>query len=164
MACRGVYFALTDEDAKRVLAVAGDDDALIELIQEDIEARWDEDWLAETDKAWDAMHRCLTDGRLSFEADSPRAKCVLGGRQLHDGEDYIISFVTSEQVRQVASAIRDIDETWMRQRYFAIPADDYGCPLSEEDFGYTWSWFEGVQALYQKAAAAGRAVMFTVSQ
>jgi len=96
MACRGVYFALTDEDAKRVLAVAGD---------------------AETDKAWDAMHRCLTDGRLSFEADTPRAMCVLGGRQLHDGDDYIVSFVTPEQVRQVAAAIRDIDETWMRQRY-----------------------------------------------
>ena len=164
MACRGVHFALSDEDPKRVLAAAGDDDALIDLIQEHIEARWDKEWLAESDKAWDAMHRCLTDGRLSFEATTPRGMCVLGGRQLYEGDDYIVSFVTSEQVKQVADAIREIDKTWIRQRYFAIPADDYGFPLSEEDCDYTWSWFQGVQALYQKAASAGRAVMFTVDQ
>src|SRR5215470_7370445 len=105
MACRGVYFALTDEDAKRVLAAAGDDDALIELIQEDIEARWDTNWLAETDKAWDAIHRCLTDGRLSFESSTPRHMCVLGGRQLYEGDDYIISFVAPDQVKEVAAAI-----------------------------------------------------------
>jgi len=164
MACRGVFFALTDEDAKRVLATAGDDDALIELIQEDIEERWDTDWLAETDKAWDAMHRCLTDGRLSFKSTTPRGMCVLGGRQLHKGSDYIVSLVTPDQVKQVAAAIADIDEAWVRERYFAIPASDYGCPLTEEDCGYTWSSFEGVRALYQKAAASGRAMLFTVDQ
>jgi hypothetical protein len=90
--------------------------------------------------------------------------CVLGGRQLHEGDDYIVSFVAAEEVKQVAAAIVDIDEAWMRGRYFAIPASDYGCPLTEDDFDYTWSWFSGVQALYQKAAASGRAVMFTVDQ
>jgi hypothetical protein len=164
MACRGVHFALTDEDAKRVLAAAGDNEALIELIQEDIESRWDTDWLAETDKAWDAIHRCLTDGRLSFASSTPRHLCILGGRQLYDGDDYIVSFITPEQVKEVARAIADIDEAWMRARYFAIPASDYGCPLTDDDCGYTWSLFQGVQALYQKAAAAGRAVMFTVDQ
>jgi len=47
--------------------------------------------------------------------------------------------------------------TWV-----AIPASDFGCPLTEEDCASTWSWFTGGQALYQKAAAAGRAMMFTV--
>jgi len=52
----------------------------------------------------------------------------------------------------------------MRERYFAIPASDYECPLTEDDCGYTWSWFQGVQAFYQKAAASGRVVMLTVDQ
>ena len=90
--------------------------------------------------------------------------CVLGGRQLYEGDNYIVSFVTPEQVKQVSAAIADIDEAWMRERYFAIPASDYGTPLTEDDCGYTWSWFEGVQALYHKAAASGRAMMFTVDQ
>ena len=164
MACRGVHFALTDEDAKRVLAAAGDDEALIGIIQEDIESRWDTDWLAETDKAWDAIHRCLTDGRLAFDSSTPQHMCILGGRQLYEGDDYIVSFLTPEQVKQVATAIGNIDEAWMRDRYIAIPASDYGSALSEDDCGYTWSWFEGVQALYKKAAASGRAMMFTVDQ
>jgi len=163
MACRGVHFALNDEDAGRVPAATGND-ALLSVIQEDIENRWDEEWLAQSDKAWDAIHRCLTDGNLSFDSTTPRHRCILGGRQLYKGEHYMVSFVTPEQVKEVAETIRDIDEEWMRQRYFAIPAADYDHPLCEDDFGYTWGWFENVQALYQKAAAAGRAMIFTVDQ
>jgi hypothetical protein len=55
MACRGVHFALTPEDAARIDA-ARDDDQLMALIEE-IEERWDRDWLVETDKAWDATGR-----------------------------------------------------------------------------------------------------------
>ena len=33
---------------------------------EEIEDRWDRDWLVETDKAWDAIHRCLTGGTLEL--------------------------------------------------------------------------------------------------
>ena len=90
--------------------------------------------------------------------------CVLGGRQLHGGDDYIVSFVDPEQVRQVAAAIAGIDEAWMRERYFTISASDYGSPLTEDDCDYTWSWFQGVQALFQKAAASGRTMLFTVDQ
>lgn len=164
MACLGVLFALTDEQAGRVLSAVGDDAALIEIVQEEIETEWDEEWLAETDKAWDAIHRCLTDGSLLFEGSSPRARCIIGGRQLFEGDDYIISFVDQNQVKETAAAIRDLDEPWMRKQYFAIDADDYGVPLSEEDFGYMWEWFTGVQTLYQKAAAEGRAVIFSVDQ
>jgi len=50
MACRGVFFALTAKDVKRLLAAESDDDVL-EIVEEEIEERWDEDWLQETDKA-----------------------------------------------------------------------------------------------------------------
>jgi hypothetical protein len=164
MACRGVYFALSTTENERLLAAAGDDEAVITIIQEEIESAWDTDWLAETDKAWDAIHRCLADGRLLFDDDRPLALCVLGGRRLYSGDDYIVTYVTAVQVGLVAAAIRGIDEQQMKARYLAIPEDDYGCPLTDEDFEYTWDWFKGVRELYVKAADAKRPIIFSVDQ
>ena len=49
MACRGVHFALTVEQASRLIELAGTDDELIAFLEE-IEAAWDKEWLQETDK------------------------------------------------------------------------------------------------------------------
>ena len=164
MGCRGVHFALTDGDEQRLLSAAGDDDALLDLIQEEIEERGDKEWLQETDKAWDAIHRCLTDGTLSFAPKSARHKCILGGRRMYSGDDYIISYLTADEVREVAEAIAPITETALRERYFKIDESDYDEPVSEEDCGYTWDWFEPLKTFFAKAAAANRAVVFTVDQ
>jgi len=163
MGCRGVYFALTADEEKRLLS-AGSDEAVLEIIQEEIEERWDEKWAEETDKSWDAMHRCLTDGTLSFEPVSALHQCVLGGKQLYGDDDYIVSFLTAEETRAVAAAIRDIDQGWMREKYFRIDPEDYEFPTTEEDFDYTWEYFQSVKRFFQKAAKAGRAVIFTVDQ
>ncbi len=60
MACRGVFFALSSAEKEGLLAL-GSDKERIEYVQEEIEAAWDEAHLLQTDKAWDAIHRCLTD-------------------------------------------------------------------------------------------------------
>jgi hypothetical protein len=164
MACRGVHFALTADDERQLLAAGGDDEAVLDLIVEDIEDRWDEEWLQETDKAWDAIHRCLTDGTLSFESTSPLHQCILGGRQMYSGDDYIVSYLTAEEVGQVAQAIASIDEVTLRDRYDQIDEDDYAASLSQEDFDYTWGWFEPLKLFFAKAADAGRAVVFAVDQ
>src|SRR5512141_534136 len=118
MACRGVFFALSVADEKKVLAAASDE-ALIEVIQEDIEERWDAEWLVEVDKAWDAMHRCLGDGSLS-SGPTPLFMCVLGGRQLHEGDDYIVSYLSGAEVKTVATALVGIDREWFARRYKAL--------------------------------------------
>jgi hypothetical protein len=59
---RGVHFALTSADEAR-LAESRDDANVMEIVEE-IEERWDRDWLFQTDKAWDEIHRCLNDGTL----------------------------------------------------------------------------------------------------
>jgi len=46
----------------------------------------------------------------------------------------------------------------------AIDAKSYGFPLSDEDFRYTWDWFQSVRDLYTRAAQAGRFVLFTADQ
>src|SRR5215216_2280040 len=142
MACRGVHFALTPDEAARI-ACAGDDDDLMAAIEE-IEERWDRDWLVETDKAWDAIHRCLTDGTLSY-GPTPRHKCILGEESLHEGDDYIVNLVEPAEVKAVAEAIRGIDEASLRERYFALDPDDYDSRTSEEDFRYTWENFRDVR-------------------
>jgi hypothetical protein len=160
MSGRGVHFALNNAHTQAVLA-AKDDDDLMSVI-EAIEAEWNEEYLAESDKAWNAIHRCLTDGSLLYESGKyPLNHCICGGQQLYSGEDYTVSFVSPTQVKDIAVALNQITESWFRERYFAIPQDDYG-NLSDNDFKYTWGWFQEVRTLYQKAATADRSVIFTV--
>ena len=75
-----------------------------------------------------------------------------------------MSLKTPEQVRGIAAALSGITEADFRRRYDAIDARSYGCPLSDEDFRYTWDWFQGVRELYTRAAQTGRFVLFTADQ
>jgi hypothetical protein len=163
VASRGVHFSITVEQADGLLAADGDD-ALMELI-EAIEEAWDKDNLVECDKAWDAMHRCLTDGQLEYGNGSyPLNHCVLGPRQLHEGDDYIVSLVSPEEVRDVAKALEPVTAEWFGERYSTVLPKDYAPEYGQEDLDYTWSNFEDVKQFFRKAAASGRAVIFTVDQ
>jgi hypothetical protein len=163
VACRGVYFALSQTQEREILAVSGDD-AVMEVI-EAIEEKWDEPFLAEMDKGWDAIHRCLTDGRCETDNGTyPLSHAVLGGRQLHEGDDYIVSYVTAEQVRDIAVALQPLDEPWLRERYFALDPSDYGPEHGEDDCAYTWAYFTEMRDLFERAAGNGRPVIFTVDQ
>ena len=170
MACRGVFFALTNEEEAKLLA-APDSDAVVEIITEEIEERWDPEWLVEMDKSWDAVHRCLGDGSLSRSQSSLTSKAVLGGRQLSSHADWIVSYLTADQVKQVAAAIAGIDQLEFRRRYFAlkkkflwVDRTDYDGPIGEEDFEYSWSNFEEMRVFFSKVAAAHRAIVFSVDQ
>ena len=170
MACRGVFFALTNEEEAKLLA-APDSDAVVEIITEEIEERWDPEWLVEMDKSWDAVHRCLGDGSLSRSQSSLTSKAVLGGRQLSSHADWIVSYLTADQVKQVAAAIAGIDQLEFRRRYFAlkkkflwVDRTDYDVPIGEEDFEYSWSNFEEMRVFFSKVAAAHRAIVFSVDQ
>jgi hypothetical protein len=164
MTARGVHFAITSDQLASVLAATNDDD-LMEVIER-IEDAWDKEYLAESDKAWDAIHRCLTDGSLLYESGGyPLNHVICGGRQLYRGEEYTVSLVTPEQVKDVSSAIVPLTEHWMRERYFSLlKPESYDGEIGETDFEYTWTWFKNVRDLYRKATVSGRAVIFTVDQ
>ena len=162
MSQRGVYFALLPPDVQK-LRTAVNDFALLSVIQDGIEERWDESWLFQVDKGWAAIHRCLTDGRLAYDnGEYPLRCCVLGGEQLYRGDDFVVSFLTPVQVGDVASALGHIDKASLRARYDAIASTDNGTPLSGDDFEYLWSCFVGLPEFFEKAALAGRAMVFTV--
>ena len=162
MSARGVHFALTPTQAKQLLA-AKSDRKLMGLIDA-IEETWEQPFVVESDKAWDAMHRCLTDGSLLYvSGEYPLNHCICGGRQLIRGRDYTVSFVSRPQVKDVAAALAKVTKAWLRKRYDKIDPDDYDeVEMGDEDFRYTWDNFLAVRRFYKKAAEAGRAVIFTV--
>lgn len=163
MACRGVFFALSDEQSAALLR-AKTDQAVLEVIEE-VEEAWDEDNLVECDKAWDALHRALTDGRLLWANGSyPLNQVVLGSTSLHEGDTYLVSYVPANAVADVAAALEGVSIEWFRKRYHDVVPRDYAPDYGDQDLEYTWSWFEGVRELYLKAAERKRAVVFTVDQ
>src|SRR5688572_23759175 len=66
-------------------------------------------WSYQSDKAWDAIHRCLTDGRT-----------------LDAGEDYTACLVEVRQVRELAAALEGISKVWLRERFDALDGDYHG--------------------------------------
>jgi hypothetical protein len=145
-----------------------DEQARLDHLQEVIEETYfgdHPDLKAESDKAWDAMHRTLTDGQLTWDGgEYPLSHVVLAGELLYTDADYIMSLKTPQQVRDIAAALPTVTEADFRRRYFALDAKSYGFPLTEEDFRYTWNWFQGVRDLYSRAAKEGRFVLFTADQ
>jgi len=170
MACRGVFFALTHEESDRLLS-AKNSDEVVDIIIEEIEERWDRNWLQEMDKSWDAVHRCLGDGSLNTRATTDRGKAVLGGKHLSDRDDYIVCYHPLETVAAIAEALDPVSKDWFRKRYFGlrrkflwIDLTQYDGPIDEGDFDYSWSYFEEMRCFFHKAASAERAVVFSVDQ
>jgi hypothetical protein len=164
MGSLGVHFALSQGVAERLLAADGNDDDVASLVEEIEEEQIGIDH-CDTDKAWDAIHRSLTDGGLGFDNGRyPLNAAVLGGRQLYGEEDYIVSLLTPEQVGDVADALVGVSREALHAGYTSIDPGDYGPEFGAEDFEYTWDNFTDLVDFYQRAARAHAYVIFTVDQ
>lgn len=167
MGCLGVHIALTADEAVTLRSFP-DERGRLEHLQEIIEEHYfhhEPDFKAESDKSWDAMRRTLTDGELKWNSGLyPLSHVVLGGESLYTSSEYIMILKTAQQVRDVAAALPAITEDVFRLRYFAIDSIGYEFPLSEDDFNYTWDWFQGVRDLYLRAADGGRLMLFAADQ
>lgn len=167
MSCRGVHFALTEDDVAAIRMLE-DEQQRLTYLQEEVEEKYCADpmtYAAESDKAWDAMHRALADGELTWDGgDYPLNHAVLAGELLYTQSDYIMSLKTPQQVRDVAAGLAGLSEGDFRKRYNAIDSTNYGQDLTDEDFDYTWDWFQNVRQLFQRAASEGRYVLFTADQ
>jgi hypothetical protein len=167
MSCLGVHFALTEEDVAALRAIL-DERERLSFLQEDIEERYlkkPANYAAESDKAWDAMDRALSDGKLTWDGGTyPLNHAVLVGEFLYTDSDYIMTLKSPAQVRDIANGLRPMTEAQFRARYHAIDRESYGSELTDEDFEYTWQWFQRVRELYELAANEGRFVLFTADQ
>lgn len=158
MSGRGVLFALEDEDLAR-LGEAGSDDAVLAIVSE-LEERWEN--ACELDRAWDAIHRALTDGRLSLDnGKPPLSRTILGGTVLVSSESAIVSVKGPDDVVAIAKALVPWDASRFRAAYQRIDRSDYG-DLDDEDLTYTLAWFERLAPFFASAARDERAVVFAV--
>jgi hypothetical protein len=173
MACRGWYIALLPQEASSLLALT-DVDQRVEFLNSLYTAAAADGRQQSVDKSWDAMHRCLCDGWLDDEhGEEANRACVVGGRQLSDRRDYIISYVEPTLVRRVAVALEGISREWFLSQYFSLEENPpgegvhrYEMYLVEPDVDstYTWGYFVQVRDFYQAAAERGLATAFIVDQ
>lgn len=169
MAGRGVFFALDELTVKRLKNLPKDE--MVDFIEDEIEEEFFDnkpDYLAETDKAWDAIHRVLTDGYLHWEnGEYPLNHVVLGGEVLYgeqeEDNDYIIVLKTPKQVKDIAKAIITFTKETFESGYANIPMEDYDYHLGFEDLQYSLKWFEKIKPFWQKAASENLFVVFTVA-
>lgn len=107
----------------------------------------------------------LTNGRLEYGGGSyPLSHCVLGPRQLHQGDDYVVSLVLPKEVQDLAKALHSVTEEWFKEQYRVRVPADYAPEYGDVDRDYTWDYFEEVRDLVAKAAERHRAMIFTVDQ
>jgi hypothetical protein len=177
----GAHFAITEQEAAQLGSFDNDDDR-INFVKEGVEEVWDVQYLVETDKAWDGIHRCLGEfppdtpwfypvdpkhgahARAEDHGSYPLRLCVLGGKKILDDEgNYIIRLIAPNEVVDIAAALEPIDKKEMRERYFkhckgAWP--EYG----EEDSEYIWEYFNEVRDFFKRQAGNGRTIIFTADQ
>ncbi|MEO0757696.1 MAG: YfbM family protein [Cyanobacteria bacterium J06648_16] len=163
MASRGVLYALSDAELQRLLNLPSDEARIDYLFEEIEEALFDTDQCAETDKAWDGIHRALSDGSLSWEGgEAPLNAVILGGESLLSVDDCIFSLKLPQQVVAVDEALQNLSLTDFSSRYWQIDASDYGHELSDEDLEYAWDWLQPIRKLYRFAATKRLSILFTV--
>lgn len=185
MSCLGVHIALTEEQRRKLEGLESPFDK-IDHVQEELMENWDEDYFQETDKAWDAIHRCLGEFPPDTEwfykmrpelgpyalpenhGSYPLRWCILGGRrlvpdELPDTSHYFMRLIEPHEVIDIAKALPAIDKPWMWTRYVrhckgAWP--EYG----EEDFEFMWEWFQPLRDYFTRMAGNGRSIIFTADQ
>lgn len=158
MVARGMHYAVDGAKEAEMLRRAGDQNALVEYLND----LWDENWQCDTDKVWDELHRALSNGDLQFDfdPDAPLTGIVLGGRLLSNEDWFIIVHKSVEEVRTIATAASALADDEFRELY-GKNVDEFDVLAGERD---TLDVFRGVAAFYKKAAEAGRAVIFAVDQ
>lgn len=163
MVGNGYLIALTRDLAKRVFAQK-DDENLRQLLDE---LRTDKGLkqsgrILELGTLWDPLHRCLTEGELNPEAGEPPLNlAVLGGKQLHQGDDYAAGLVRPDMTNYVAEALAEIKEEDFRTKFFGLSGSSYRLPLDEKLFMQVWLALRSVRVFYEAAAENLEAVVFT---
>jgi hypothetical protein len=169
------HFAITKEYADRLLYASASEEepdaAVLEVLREVLDDPRAHPPHVEVDKIWEPVHRCLTGdhgpgGRLNFDAGAyPLKLCLLGGEWLWD--DFLqghrsVQLVSPEEVEAVVEALQQIDATWLSDRFFALPDDQFH-ELNDGVFACTWAYFEELRAFFVQAAAERKAVICTIS-
>ncbi len=162
MVGNGYLISLTREHAKRLFGQQ-DDKNLRQFLDE---LRGSPEMkktgrLLDLGTLWDPLHRCLTDGELDTAGgEAPLNHTILGGRQLHRGNDYVAAMVRPDMTTFVAEALSHVKEDELRGKFFGLNPQSYSRPINERHFMEVWIALRSVLILYEAAAENLEAVVF----
>jgi hypothetical protein len=110
---------------------------------------------------WDPLHRCLTDGELDpAGGEFPLNTVILGGKQLHRGDDYTAVLIRPDMVSFVEGALGEIEEEDFRKKFFNLP-ESYAGPRDEKEFMALWLQLQNLKVFFEAASENMEAVVFT---
>ena len=110
---------------------------------------------------WDAMHRCLTDGELDpAGGEFPLNTVILGGKQLHRGDDYTAVLIRPDMTTFIDQALREIEEDDFHQKFLNLPPS-YTQPRGEKEFMEVWLQLQNLKVFFEAASENMEAVVFT---
>ena len=159
----GFHFALSREHAKRLFAIK-DDESLRQFLEElksTPEMKKSGRILA-LGTAWEAIHRCLTDGELDpAGGEFPLNHAVLGGKQLHRGADSTAVLVRPDMTRFIADALEELTEDDIRAKFLSLNPQSYRQPIDEKHFMPVWIALLTLKDFYTAAAENMEAVVFS---
>ena len=151
----GVHFALTPTQLQALRAAEGDVEEVMQQVRA-LEEAWDEGSLYETHKAWDPLHRVLSDGGVL-------ERVVLGGRRLMPaGHGYTVVLVLPDEVRSVAAGLLALTREWFAGRFRQLAAEGYAGAHDGDTLRECWEHVCGLREFFTRAAEQHRAVLFTV--
>jgi hypothetical protein len=166
------WFPVTSMEAEQLHAASAlgedADPAVNRLLEPWLERIEELPLRVDMDKAWEPIHRCLTgDHGAAHELDCgagayPLNLCVMGGEQLLQEGHRTAALVAADDVPAVAAALAGIRRDWFRERFFAMPDNQFH-EIDEESFEWAWAHFEALPPFFAKAAEAGSAVVCTIS-
>lgn len=163
---QGAHIILTRDDAKRVFG-APDDATVRKVVTElrNCKKHREAKLVLETGAAWDAIHRCLTEGTLDpAEGEFPINHAILGGKRLHRGADFEAIMVRPDIVPHVAEALHDQKRNDLHSRFMQLNPQDFGRDPTEREFDLTWNAMQQIRQLFEDAANERCAVLFTVER
>lgn len=159
----GYLIALSRDNAKRVFGQP--DDAglagLLDELRKSPELK-KKGHVLDLAKAWDAIHRLLTEGTLDpTGGDAPLNMTILGGKSIHKGTDFAAVVVRPDMTPFVAEALAEITEEEFRKKFADLPKHGYSQNVGDKDFDEVWRVTRLVCEFYEFCAAERLAVLFT---
>jgi hypothetical protein len=160
---RGHYLALAREHAKRLFGIK--EDAPLAAFMEELKTSPEmkkSGRCLDVGPVWDPLHRLMTDGELDPSGgDFPHNHIVLGGRQLHHGDDFSAILIRPDMVGFVSEALNELKQIEVREKFEALPAS-YAKPRGEKEFAELWLAVQKMRVFFDAAAENLEAVVFTV--
>ncbi len=160
---RGFHIALAREHAKTLFGIK--EDAALRSFLDELKARPDmkkSGRVLEVGTLWDPIHRCLTEGELDpAGGDFPLNAAVLGGKRLHQGEDYAAVLIRPDMTRFIADALAELEEDDVRKKFFALKGGSYTQPIDEKHFMEMWLRVLDLKVFFEAATENMEAVVFT---